>query len=136
MLRNLATERDESLEPLENASKVSGFQSPAEDYINRRLDIENKLKHDPVNTFYFESERDLPAFYIRQGDILIVDRSKTPRHNYKLVVWYDQKWSVCQYQNKDKRKYVVDAVNGRELNINEEGLSMFGVITGHYSEDI
>jgi len=136
MLRSLVTERDESLEPLENAGKVSGFQSPAEDYINRKLDIEQKLRHDPINTYYFESERDLPAFYIRQGDILIVDRSKAPRHNNKLVVWYDQTWSVCQYQNKSKRKYVVDCVSGRELSISEEGLSVFGVITGHYSEDI
>lgn len=62
ILRGLVIKKDESLEPLENASKVSGFQSPAEDYINRRLDIEHKLKHDLVNTYYFESERDLPVF--------------------------------------------------------------------------
>nr|WP_294895060.1 hypothetical protein [uncultured Pedobacter sp.] len=135
MLRELGN-RNETLEPLEDAGKVSGFQSPAEDYASRRLDIDHKLKHDPINTFYFESKQDLPAFYIRVGDILIVDRSKTPRHNNKLVVWHDQKWSVCEYQNRNKRKYLRNCIDGQELEVNQEGVSVFGVITGHYSEDI
>lgn len=136
MLDFLVKYRNKILEPLENAGKVSGFQSPAEDYITHRLDIEHKLKHDPINTYYFESQRDLPAFYIRQGDILIVDRSKTPKHNNKLAIWHDQQWSICLYQNKGRQKIARNCITGKELNISEEGLSVFGVITGHYSNDL
>lgn len=136
MLNVLVEEREEIFEPLENAGKVSGFQSPAEDYSGHRLDIKHKLKHDPINTYYFESQRDLPEFYIKHGDILIVDRSKTPRHNNKLVAWYDQQWNIFLYQDTGKQKTVRNCANGEELNISGEGLSVFGVVTGHYSNDL
>nr|WP_294897802.1 hypothetical protein [uncultured Pedobacter sp.] len=135
MLRKIG-ERNEFLEPLENAGKVSGFQSPAEDYAGARLDIAQILVHDPLNTFYFKSEADLPAFFIRKNDILVVDRSKSPRNENLIVAWHNEAWFVCQYMVKGKTKFVRSCSNGVELCVGEEGLNLFGVIAGHYSEDL
>jgi DNA polymerase V len=136
MLRKIGTERNEVLEPLENAGRVSGFQSPADDYVKRRLDIEEKLKHDPINTFYFSAKQDYPTYYIKLGDILVVDRSKIPKHNNLLVVWYKEDWFLCQYVSKSKRKFVRSCIDGSEINTDEVGLNVFGVITAHYSEHL
>ena len=135
MLRKLG-ERNEFLEPLVNAGKVSGFQSPAEDYAGARLDIAQMLTHDPLNTFYFKSETDLPAFFIRKDDILVVDRSKSPRSNNLIVAWYNDEWFVCQYVSNSKNKFVRSCSTGAELNVSEEGLNLFGVIAGHYSKHL
>ncbi|KLT63947.1 LexA family transcriptional regulator [Pedobacter sp. BMA] len=56
--------------------KISGFQSPAADYLEGRLDIAEKLVVDPHTTFYFKMEGDaMRSFGIDAGDILVVDRS-------------------------------------------------------------
>lgn len=44
------------LAPIADPYHVSGFQSPADDYKQDRLDITEKLVRDPLNTFFFESD--------------------------------------------------------------------------------
>ncbi len=59
------------------ASKIkAGFPSPADDYIDRRLDLNELLIKHPASTFFLrvEGESMIDAG-IHSGDILIVDRS-------------------------------------------------------------
>ncbi|MGI9289790.1 MAG: LexA family protein [Gammaproteobacteria bacterium] len=57
----------------------AGFPSPAEDYMDRALDLNEHLIKHPSATFYCrvsgESMRDAGIF---DGDLLIVDRAVTP----------------------------------------------------------
>ncbi|WP_166332981.1 S24 family peptidase [Sphingobacterium chungjuense] len=55
---------------------ISGFKSPADDYLEGRLDISDVLVIDPHCTFYFRMDGDtMSGFQIPHGSLLVVDRS-------------------------------------------------------------
>ncbi|TDS13183.1 S24 family peptidase [Sphingobacterium paludis] len=55
---------------------ISGFKSPADDYLEARLDINDLLVADPHCTFYFKMDSDaMLGFHIPRNAVLIVDRS-------------------------------------------------------------
>ena len=62
--------------PLFSSGVSAGFPSPAEDHIDRKLDLNELLIQHPVATFFVrvagESMKDAG---INHGDILVVDRS-------------------------------------------------------------
>lgn len=64
----------------------AGFPSPADDYVEKSLDLNELLITHPAATFFVrvegESMRDANIF---PGDVLIVDRSLPPE-NRKIVV--------------------------------------------------
>lgn len=67
-------------------SVQAGFPSPADDYIEKRLDLNELVISHPVSTFYVKVEGEsMIEAGIRSGDILVVDRSKEPAHG-KIVV--------------------------------------------------
>jgi SOS-response transcriptional repressor LexA len=64
--------------PLFLNSVQAGFPSPAEDYIERKLDLNEHLVAHPAATFFVRVEGDsMLGVGIHKGDILIVDRSLT-----------------------------------------------------------
>ena len=68
-------------------SRVSaGFPSPADDYIERRLNLEEYLVSHPAATFYLKAGRPYPALNILADDLLVVDRSITPKAGHVVVV--------------------------------------------------
>jgi DNA polymerase V len=64
----------------------AGFPNPADDYMDRRLDLNEHLIKHPAATFYCrvsgESMQDLGIF---DGDLLIVDRAVTPVHGHVVL---------------------------------------------------
>ncbi len=61
------------------ASVSAGFPSPAEDYIDTRLDLNHLLIRHPSTTFLVTVDGDsMKDANIRSGDILVVDRSLEP----------------------------------------------------------
>src|SRR5262245_2382255 len=68
-------------------SRVSaGFPSPADDYIEKRLDLNELIIKHPEATFFVKVEGDsMRDAGILSGDILVVDRSLEPSHG-KIVV--------------------------------------------------
>jgi DNA polymerase V len=73
------------------AVKVSaGFPSPAADYEDKRLDINDYLVQNPVSTFFFPVEGDsMQGAEIFAGDILVVDKSVRPRHGHIVIAFVD-----------------------------------------------
>jgi DNA polymerase V len=57
----------------------AGFPSPADDYIEARLNLQDVLVSHPAATFYLKAGADCPAAGVRQGDVLVVDRSVKPK---------------------------------------------------------
>ena len=97
MLKQVITAKDPSLEPLVNPNKASGFVSPAEDYLDGRLNILERLVKDPVNTYYAEADSDeLSSLSICKGTLLVYDTSITPKHGSLVIVWYQGEWKVRQ----------------------------------------
>lgn len=116
MLRNLTAVRDADLEPLADPTKVSGFASPAADYLQDRLHIVQRLVSDPTNTYYFEMASDeLASAGIRKGALLVVDRSLKPKRGATVVATVEGEWSV--------RRIDEEAASA------EQELTIFGVVT-------
>lgn len=66
--------------PLFVATVSCGFPSPAEDYIDSVLDLNEHLISKPAATFFVRAKGDsMTGAGIYEGDLLIIDRSVTAR---------------------------------------------------------
>ncbi|MBA3722336.1 MAG: translesion error-prone DNA polymerase V autoproteolytic subunit [Parachlamydiaceae bacterium] len=81
--------------PIFTASIQAGFPSPADDYIEQQLDLNQLIVKHPSATFFVrvegESMRDAGIF---SGDILVVDRSLSPAHGKIIVAVIDGEFTV------------------------------------------
>ena len=57
-----------------------GFPSPAEDYIENRIDLNRDLIKNPETTFYGKAESDSMEPLIYSGSLLIIDRAEETCH--------------------------------------------------------
>ena len=73
------------------ASGVSaGFPSPADDYIEDCIDLNKHLIKRPAATFFARANGDsLTEIGIKDGDLLIIDRSLTSIHGDVVIVALD-----------------------------------------------
>jgi DNA polymerase V len=77
---------DEKGLPLFLETVAAGFPSPAGDYIECRLDLNEHLIQHPSATFFVRVSGDsMLGAGIHDGDILIVDRSLEPVHGSVVV---------------------------------------------------
>lgn len=131
MLREINPTRNVELEPLENPGNVTGFSSPATDYIQDRLHIVQKLVSDPVNTFYFQMESgELETLGVAKNALLVVDRSVRPRHGSIIVVNREGEWLVRQLIILGGQQYLVNGqLQSERTLIEDDGINVFGVVT-------
>lgn len=72
--------------PLFSCGVSAGFPSPADDYIDRMLDLNELLVPNPAATFFVRVAGDsMTGAGINHDDILVVDRSLEPT-NGKIVI--------------------------------------------------
>jgi len=65
----------------------AGFPSPADDYMDRRLDLnEHLIKHPAATIYCIASGVSLTGIGIFDGDMLIVDRSLEAKHKDVVLV--------------------------------------------------
>ena len=83
--------------PLASARVHAGFPSPAEDYLVKRIDLNEILVTHPQATFLFrvagDSMQDLGIF---DGDLLLVNRALKPCHGNIVVAVVDGEYAVKQ----------------------------------------
>ena len=73
----------------------AGFASPAEDYIEKQLDLNDLVVKHPHATFYVRVDGDsMRDAGIQSGDILVVDRSLEPSHGKIVVALLDGEFTV------------------------------------------
>lgn len=131
MLREIDVPKNELLDTLTDPTKVTGFVSPAEDYIKRRLHIANRLVPDPTNTHYFEAEsNDMHSYGILNGSILVVDRSVSVKSGRIIVCCLDNQWLVRKLKISGARKYLCinDSLVGA-VEVTNRSLEIFGCVT-------
>lgn len=72
--------------PMANSRGSAGFPSPADDYVEQHLDLNEKLIRHPSATFLMKVEGDsMVNAGIQDGDLLIVDRAIPPAPG-KIVI--------------------------------------------------
>ena len=81
--------------PLYSHKVVAGFPSPADDYIEDRLDLNQKLAPHPNSTFLLRVQGDsMIKAGIFEGDILVVDRSIEPKDGKIVIAALDGELTV------------------------------------------
>ena len=72
--------------PLAGMAVAAGFPSPADDYIESRIDLNDTLIRHPSSTFFLRVSGDsMRDAGILDGDLLVVDRAVEPRHGRVVV---------------------------------------------------
>jgi DNA polymerase V len=74
---------------------AAGFPSPADDYIDRHLDLHEHLIEHPAATFYLRaSGNSMVRAGIHNGDLLVVDRAVEPRDGHVVIAVIDGELAV------------------------------------------
>jgi DNA polymerase V len=81
--------------PLFAAQVKAGFPSPADDFMEQRLDLNEHLIQHPAATFFVRVDGDsMIGAGIHPGDILIVDRSLEPLNGRIVIAVIDGTFTV------------------------------------------
>jgi DNA polymerase V len=84
------------------SSKVSaGFPSPAEDYVEGRIDLNRDLIKHSLSTFYIRVVGDSMEPDIKAGALLIVDKMMETKHGDIVVVRFGDELCVKEIQMTD-----------------------------------
>lgn len=121
--------------PFDEVRVSAGFPSPAADYEDKRLDINEYLVRNPVSTFFFSVQGDsMEGAEIFDGDILVVDKSVRPKHGHIVIAFVDGQRLVKRlYRSAGRVALVAENPNYPTLEINEEQeLVVWGVVVGKF----
>jgi DNA polymerase V len=85
----------------------AGFPSPASDYLEERIDLNERLIKQPSATFLFrvEGESMIGAF-IPDNALLVVDRSEKAKNNSIVVAVVDGEFTVKRLVLEFAKKYL------------------------------
>ena len=94
--------------PLFTERVSAGFPSPADDYIDKRLDLNELLIRHPSATFFVKVSGDsMKNAGIHSGDTLIVDRAETPGKESIIIAALDGELTVKRLIKKSGNFYLV-----------------------------
>jgi DNA polymerase V len=109
----------------------AGFPSPAENYLEEKLDLNEYLIAHPAATYFVRASGSSMESSIQHDDLLIVDKSLTPRHEDIIIAAYYGEFLVKQYIVRNNRRWLYPFNKEYPpLPVNEEDdFSCFGVVT-------
>lgn len=97
--------------PLFDSKISAGFPSPADDYIENKLDLNEHLIKHPAATYFVRVSGDsMIEAGIYSGDILIVDKSLIPKNNSVIIAILDGEFTVKRIKI-NKNKYYLEPAN-------------------------
>lgn len=109
---------------------MAGYPSPAQDYTDGPLDLNEHLIDHPAATFFVRaSGESMRGAGIFDNDILIVDRSVAPRDGHVVVAVVDGDFTVKRYSFRNGRAALL-AANDAYPPIRSAGeCEVWGVVT-------
>ena len=94
--------------PLYGSRVAAGFPSPADDHLEKPLDLNEHLVRHPAATYFVRVEGDsMDGAGIRNGDILVVDRALEPRSGSIVVAVVNGELTVKRLDIRDRRLWLV-----------------------------
>lgn len=83
--------------PLLAKAVPAGFPSPADDYAEERIDLNDHLVTHKEATFFVRVQGDsMTGFGIHDGDLLVVDRALDPQDRQVVIAVVDGEFTVKQ----------------------------------------
>jgi DNA polymerase V len=93
--------------PLATVPVAAGFPSPADDYLEGRLDLNEYFIRHPAATFYVRVSGDsMRGAGIFDGDLLIVDRSAECSDGSIVVARLGDEFTLKRMQRKGERMFL------------------------------
>lgn len=108
-----------------------GFPSPAQDYVERRIDLNELMIQHPSATYFVKAAGDsMAGAGIGEGDLLVVDSSRKAKQGDIVIAAVDGEFTVKYLQlhpqimlKPANKAYTPIIIAG------EEQLEIFGVVT-------
>ncbi|WP_261642039.1 translesion error-prone DNA polymerase V autoproteolytic subunit [Erwinia mallotivora] len=108
-----------------------GFPSPAQDYVEDALDLNNLVVKHPGATYFVRVSGDsMLDAGISDGDLLVVDRSLSAEHGDIVVAAVAGEFTVKELRTRPSVQLIPHNSNYSPLTFqDEEELEIFGVVT-------
>lgn len=117
--------------PLYSDLVQCGFPSPAADYVEQRIDLNDLLIRHPSATYFVKAAGDsMIEAGISDGDLLVVDSSRTPEHGDIVIAAVQGEFTVKRLQLRPRVQ--LNPMNSAYSPIivgSEDSLDVFGVVT-------
>ena len=117
--------------PLYLSPVKAGFPSPADDYLDKKLDLNEFLIKHPTSTFFVKVKGDsMIKAGIHSGDILVVDRSLEPKDKKIVIAVVNGEFTVKRVQKKASKLYLIsENDNYQPIEIKEDtDFEVWGVV--------
>ena len=111
---------------------VAGFPSPAADYTQQRIDLNNHLIRNKDATYLFRVKGEsMINVGIYENDILLVDRSINPKHDHIILAQLNNEFTVKRlYRRGGIVKLIAENnIYPPRLIKEEDDLIAWGVVT-------
>lgn len=110
----------------------AGFPSPADDYIEGRLDLNQYLIKHPAATFFVRVTGDsMIGAGIHSGDLLVVDRALTPADGNVVIAAVNGELTVKRLQRRNGEMFLAPENSAyKPIQIADEtNFEVWGVVT-------
>jgi DNA polymerase V len=110
----------------------AGFPSPADDYLEGKLDLNQYLVKHPAATFFVRVTGDsMIGAGIHSGDLLIVDRSLEPKDGNVVIAVLDGELTVKRIERHDGKLFLAPENKDYPLIpvTEEQFFQVWGVVT-------
>lgn len=108
----------------------AGFPSPAQDYIEAELDLnEYCIRRRSATFFVRASGSSMTEIGLCDGDLMIVDRAETPRHGDIVIAEVDGEFTVKRLLLTPRPALQPMNRNFSMIYPSPDGLQIFGVVT-------
>lgn len=109
----------------------AGFPSPAQDYIERTLDLNELCVQHPAATYFVRADGDsMEGTGIFSGDVLVVDRSLKAVHGDIVIACIDGEFTVKELNTSPILQLVAHNPAYAPIQLSAESiLELFGVVT-------
>lgn len=117
--------------PLFLSPVACGFPSPAQDYTEQTIDLNQLCVAHPAATYFVRAAGDSMVDYgIRNGDLLVVDRSRKAVHGCVVIAAVDGEFTVKKLQLEPTVALLPGNRAYRPIHFNDgQELEIFGVVS-------
>lgn len=117
--------------PLSASGVSAGFPSPADDFMDMKLDLNRELIKNPASTFYARvSGVSMIDEGINDGDLLVIDKSVEPYNGCLAVAYIDGEFTLKRFEHHGDHALLVPAnKNYKPITITEDNdFMIWGVV--------